>query len=57
MNIENGVNMIIHTEITNGYLMYLYAVLAEAGERVAQWSYEAARQVDTLVHTTPVSHF
>lgn len=49
--------MIIHTEITNGYLMHLYAVLAEAGERVAQWSYEAARQVDTLVHTTPVSHF
>lgn len=49
--------MFIHTEITNGYLMHLYAVLAEAGEGVAQWSYEAARQVDTLVHTIPVSYF
>lgn len=37
--------MIIYTEITKGYLMHLYAVLAEAGEGVAQWSYEAAKQV------------
>lgn len=57
MNIENDVNMIIYTEITNGFLMRLYAVLAEAGEGVVQWSYEAARQGDTLVHTTLVSHF
>lgn len=31
MNIENDVNMIIGTELTHGYLMHLYAVLAEAG--------------------------
>lgn len=55
MNIENDVNMIIYTEITNGYLMHLYAVLAEASEGVAHWSYEAARQV-TPWSTLPRGH-
>lgn len=49
--------MIIYTEITHGYLMHLYAVLAEAGVGgVAQWSYGAFRQGDTLVHTLPWCH-
>lgn len=39
LNIENDVNTRnIYTENTNGYLMRLYALLAEAGEGVAQWS-------------------
>lgn len=38
----------ICTENTNGYLMHLYALLAKAGEGMAQWAYEAASQVHTI---------
>lgn len=56
LNVENDVNMRnIYTENTNGYLMHLCAVLAEAGEGVEQWSYKAASQVDPLVHTIATS--
>lgn len=53
---ENNVNMRnIYTENTNGYLMHLYALLAKAGEGMAQWAYEAASQEYPLIHTIATS--
>lgn len=45
----------IYTENTNGYLMHLCALLAKAGEGMAQWAYEAASQEYPLVHTIAIS--